>query len=102
MSNSSLSATFINFHNGTTDAVRATATDQKLSFQGATASHKATLTNLDNPQNDDDASTKLYVDSKISSEINVWNNVESNCSIATGQIGCILERTCVSPRSLEI
>lgn len=70
MSNSSLSATFINFHNGTNDAVRATATDQKLSFQGATASHKVTLTNLDNPQNDDDASTKLYVDSKISSEIN--------------------------------
>lgn len=86
MSNAALKSDHLLFNDGSNDTVRCTATSQLLSFQGATNSHKVTLTNLDNPQNDSDASTKSYVDSQIASELsNKINGLswKAPCRVAT-------------------
>ena len=54
----------------TTTKVKFVPSNDTLSVQGASAGTKVKLSNVADPSNDDDASTKSYVDSQIASKLN--------------------------------
>jgi hypothetical protein len=69
MSTSSLTSTFLNFSDGSSDTIRLTASSNILSFKGSTAGSTIRLSNVSEPTVPTDAATQNYVDSKISSEL---------------------------------
>lgn len=69
MSNSSLTSTFLNFSDGSSDTIRLTAAANILSFNGSTAGSTIRLSNVSEPTAATDAATQNYVDTTIATEL---------------------------------